>query len=112
MQRLSYVVFVPLLAACSAEKPTVLASCGTRPVESSLDPLERGILQESIQRVNQSCGENGEKCHFSIHRFKNEWSVFGQIAPYRDGQCVRVAGGNWIDRYDAEGRFLAHMPGM
>jgi hypothetical protein len=112
MQRLSYVVLVALLAGCSAEKPDALANCGTRPLESSLSPLEQSILRESIQRVNRACGEKGEKCHFSILRIKNEWNVFGQIAPYRDGQCIRVAGGNWIDRYDVEGRFLAHMSGM
>ena len=104
-------LFVALLG-CTPSARVADTECGSRPTDASLSSLERQALAGSIERTKSSCGPQGERCHFTVSSFDAGISVYGQLAPFKNGQCIGILGGNWIDQYDQSGRYVERLLGM
>ena len=112
MRKIAAALLSILIVGCNPSSNSINLHCGSRPADSSLSLVERKILFASIARAKESCGLTGDLCHFTISTRDSEVLVFGQLAPVKGGKCVRISGGNWIDRYDQEGYFTERLLGM
>jgi len=101
-----------VLSGCGQSAEPTLQTCGSKPAASSMSALEQSTLNASIERARNSCGANGERCHFTVHTLETEILVFAQLAPLKAGQCNRISGGDWIDKYELNGRFKERLLGM
>jgi REP element-mobilizing transposase RayT len=106
--RLSCLLLMVLMAACSRQPPRVFPPCLTSQITATLPVVEQQALAHSKKKQARSCSRPGVQCYFKVSTNPSNQIIVGTQFAFQnpaDGRCLYSAGGT-TDVYTADGAFV------